>query len=188
MSQVQHLPMTAEEYLAWEGRQELKWEFDGFQPVAMNGGTWAHARIQGNIIWALKNRLRGKPCQPCGPDMRVPTMPGRYRYPDALVTGTPQPLDGRDVTDPVVIFEVLSASTAELDRTVKLSEYQSILSLRRYVMLEQTRLFATVITRTANGWGIVLAGPEDVIAMPEVGVDLPVFDIYDGLTFPAAAP
>lgn len=108
--------------------------------------------------------------------------------PDALVTCTPQPLDGRDVADPVVIFEVLSASTAEADRTVKLNECQSIPSLRRYLMLEQTRVFATVITRIATGWSIVLAGPEGVIAMPEIGVDLPVSEIYDGLMFPADAP
>ena len=188
MSQVQHLPMTSEEYLAWEERQEFKWEFDGLQPVAMNGSTWAHTRIQGNIITALNARLRGKPCQPCGSDMRVPTIQGRYRYPDALVTCTPQPLDGRDVTDPVVLFEVLSPSTAEADRTVKLNEYQSIPSLHRYLMLEQTRVFATVITRMAAGWSIALAGLEDVIAMPEIGVDLPVSEIYDGLTFPASPP
>ena len=123
MRQAQHLPMTSEEYLVWEERQEFKWEFDGLQPVAMNGGTWAHSTIQANIIWALKSRLRGKPCQPCGSDMRVPTMQGRYRYPDALVTCTPQPPETRDVTDPVVLFEVLSDSEAEADRTVKLNEY-----------------------------------------------------------------
>ena len=188
MSQAQHLPMTPEEYLAWEDRQEFKWEFDGFQPVAMNGGTWAHTRIQGNIITALNVRLRGKPCQPCGSDMRVPTMQGRYRYPDALVTCTPQPLDGRDVTDPVVIFEVLSPSTADDDRTVKLGEYQSIPSLRRYIMLEQTRIFATIIIRAAASWEIVLAGPSSMIAMPEIEVDLPLAELYDGLTFPTSPP
>ena len=186
MSQAQHLPMTSEEYLAWEDRQEFKWEFDGFQPVAMNGGTWAHTRIQGNIITALNVRLRGKRCQPCGPDMRVPTTPGRYRYRDALVTCTPQLLDGRDVSDPVVIFEVLSPSTADDDRTVKLGEYQSIPSLRRYIMLEQTRIFATIIIRVATGWEIVLAGPNSMIAMPEVEVDLPLAELYDGLAFPAS--
>jgi len=50
-------------------------------------------------------------------------------------------------TDPVVIFEVLSASTAGDDRTIKLAEYKSLPSVRRYVMLEQDRVFATVITQ-----------------------------------------
>ena len=55
-------------------------------------------------------------------------------------------------------------------------------------MLEQTQVFATVITRMATGWSIALAGPEAVIAMPEIGVDLPLSEIYDGLTFPEATP
>ena len=33
-------PMTLEAFLAWEERQELRYEFDGFQPVAMTGGTF----------------------------------------------------------------------------------------------------------------------------------------------------
>ena len=86
MSQPQRKPMTSDEFLAWEERQELKWEFDGFQPVAMNGGSVAHSRIQGNLIFTLVGRLRGKRCQPYGPDLKVPTGKGRYRYPDALVT------------------------------------------------------------------------------------------------------
>lgn len=31
--------MTVAEFLAWEKRQEFRFEFDGFQPVAMTGGT-----------------------------------------------------------------------------------------------------------------------------------------------------
>ena len=31
-------PMTLPEFLAWEERQELRYEFNGFQPVAMAGG------------------------------------------------------------------------------------------------------------------------------------------------------
>ena len=33
-------PMTIDQFLAWEERQELRYEFDGLQPVAMTGGTW----------------------------------------------------------------------------------------------------------------------------------------------------
>ncbi len=36
-------PMTLDEFLAWEREQELRYEFDGFAPVAMTGGTVAHS-------------------------------------------------------------------------------------------------------------------------------------------------
>ncbi len=38
-------PITLAEFLAWEERQELRHEFDGFAPVAMTGGTRAHETI-----------------------------------------------------------------------------------------------------------------------------------------------
>lgn len=136
MTQPQRKPMTSEEFLAWEARQDLKWEFDGLQPVAMTGGSFAHSRIQGKLITALNNRLLGKPCQPCGPDMKVPTGDGRYRCPDALVTCSIMRPDALDASEPVVLFEVLSRSTEHEDRKVKLREYCSLPAVRRYVMLE----------------------------------------------------
>ncbi len=77
--------MTADEFLAWEREQEFKWEFDGFQPVAMTGGSLAHSAIGGNLITALNQRLRGKVCRPYGPDAEVETCIG-YRHPDAVVS------------------------------------------------------------------------------------------------------
>jgi hypothetical protein len=34
--------MTLAEFLAWEESQEFRWEFDGFEPVAMTGGIFRH--------------------------------------------------------------------------------------------------------------------------------------------------
>ena len=64
-------PMTLDRFLAWENRQELRYEFDGFQPVAMTGGTAAHAGVQRNLITALTIRLRGKSCQPFGSELKI---------------------------------------------------------------------------------------------------------------------
>ena len=85
MSVVQVRPMSLEEFLAWEVRQEFKYEFDGFAPVAMVGVTVAHSVIQGNLLIALGTRLRGKPC--CqqgrveGPGCRQDPLPRRLRDP-----------------------------------------------------------------------------------------------------------
>jgi len=48
--------MTLAEFLEWDERQEGKYEFDGFEPVAMVGVRRAHSDIQANIIFALKSR------------------------------------------------------------------------------------------------------------------------------------
>ena len=55
--------MSLAEFLAWEERQELRYEFDGFQPYAMVGGTAAHAIVQRTSSSRLASRLRGKTCQ-----------------------------------------------------------------------------------------------------------------------------
>ena len=180
MSQVLHKVMTPEEFLAWEAKQELKWEFDGFQPVAMVDATLAHVAIQGNTITALTVRLRGKPCRPYGSDTKV-QIGAEYRYPDALVSCVPIILGATMATDPVVIFEVLSESTARTDKTTKLTEYCSLASVQRYVMLEQDQVFATVVSRTVTGWGVETLGADGVLAMPEIGADVPMSELYDGL-------
>jgi hypothetical protein len=38
--------MALQEFLVWEERQELRYEFDGFQPVAMAGGDEAEETIR----------------------------------------------------------------------------------------------------------------------------------------------
>ena len=118
-------PYTRDEFFTWATTQEGRYEFDGFQPVAMTRETVNHAIISRNLHRALDARLRGSKCQPLGPDAGVTTVGNAIRYPDALVTcsGT---LDGEALTVPgvVALFEVLSATTAH--RIIKVREYAAI--------------------------------------------------------------
>jgi Uma2 family endonuclease len=77
-------PMTIEAFLAWEQRQELRWEFDGFAPVAMTGGSNEHEMIGNNLRALLLSALRGNRCSMRGPTMKV-EVAGRIRYADAFV-------------------------------------------------------------------------------------------------------
>jgi len=45
--------MTLDDFLIWEAEQPERYEYDGFGPVAMNGGTVAHATIGTNLVWLL---------------------------------------------------------------------------------------------------------------------------------------
>jgi Uma2 family endonuclease len=115
-------PMTLAEFLAWEERQELRYEFDGSEPVAMAGGSLAHAAIQRNLALALGSRLRGKPCQFFGSDLKIQAAENSSRYPDGMVICSGLDPTLKIVRNPVVIFEVLSPSTAAADRIVKARE------------------------------------------------------------------
>lgn len=179
-------PMLLDEFLAWERRQELRYEFDGIRPVAMTGGTVEHSEIATNLVEALRRHLHGKPCRAFRGDLKV-LADGRVRYPDATVTCTEVPRGGDIVPNPVVVFEVLSASTATTDRIEKNQEYRATPSIQRYVMLEQTHQAATVFHRVAGEWvGTVLSG-DAVLGMPEIGVDLPLAELYAGIDLERAA-
>ena len=176
-------PMTLAEFLAWEERQPLRYEFDGFGPVAMTGGTFAHAAIQRNLALAVGGRLRGKSCQFIGSDLKFQVADGHIRYPDGMVIGSPVDRSATVVHDPVVVFEVLSPSTAANDRIVKGREYQATASIRRYVMLEQDSVGATVYARAGAGWTHEILVAEFLLTLPEIGVELPLAELYEGIVF-----
>jgi Uma2 family endonuclease len=180
-------PMTVEAFLEWEERQELRYEFDGFQAIAMTGGTSTHSAIQRNLIIALGVRLRGKSCQVHGSELKI-AVAGSIRYPDAFVVCSTVAGDATVVPDPVVVFEVLSPSTAATDRIIKNEEYRDTPSVQRYVMLEQGRQAVTVFARDGDDWvGHVVSG-DVTLAMPEIGVELPLVELYEGVSFEAPEP
>jgi Uma2 family endonuclease len=176
-------PMTLAEFLAWEERQPLRHEFDGVRPVAMTGGTRAHAVIQANLAIAIGGRLRGGPCRFYGSDLKIRTGDERIRYPDGFVSCTSGERTSTVVSDPVVIFEVLSPGTAAVDRIVKAREYQATPSVQRYVMLEQDRVGATVYARAGDGWTHEILIVDSMLALPEIGVELPLAELYEDLIF-----
>lgn len=171
-------PMTIEQFLAWEEGQELRHEFDGVQPVATAGGTAAHSALQRNVLFSLTGRLRGMPCQPHGSRLKI-AVAGRIRYPEAFVVCTPVPLRSKVVSDPVVVFEVLSDGTANDDLVIKNAEYQATPSIQRYVILQQTHAGAIVFARKGDDWITELvSGDEAVLRMPEVGIEIPLAELY----------
>jgi Uma2 family endonuclease len=182
MSVARHQPWTISQFLEWEERQPLRYEFDGAQAVAMTGGTAAHDLIKMNLSAALVPRLRGKRCRAHGDDLKIEAA-GSIRYPDAFVTCSPIDLGATVGKDPVVIFEVLSISTAGVDRIVKNREYQSIPSVMRYVMLEQDRIAATIFERRGDDWVGHVQTDDAVLAMPEIGITIPLPELYEGIDF-----
>jgi Uma2 family endonuclease len=180
-------PWTIETFLAWEERQELRYEFDGFQPVAMTGGTFEHDAIQVNLVTTLSNRLRDRPCRVHGNGLKIRVM-GSIRYPDAFVTCSPIQRGATVLAEPVVIFEVLSKSTARIDRMAKNREYAGTASVRRYVMLEQTAVEGTMFTWEEGGnWRGQILGPDTILDLPEIGIDVPLAEFYAGIDLTGAA-
>jgi Uma2 family endonuclease len=174
-------PMTLRQFLAWEERQELRYEFDGFQPVAMTGETIAHHRITFNLRKALDARLTGRPCQPHGPNVKI-IADRKVRYPDAIVACTPVSLNATVVDNPMVVFEVLSEGAANTDLIEKNREYRAIPSIQRYVIVQQTHAAAIVFVRQGDTWpSEIVAGEDAYLNIPEIGIDVPLAGLYAGI-------
>ncbi|MBE7211762.1 MAG: Uma2 family endonuclease, partial [Gluconacetobacter diazotrophicus] len=140
--------MTPDEFLDWAGTQNERYEFDGFRPVAMTGGSGNHARIARNIAFELGRRLSDDgPCEALSADAGIRTLGDAVRYPDALVTCTPFDGRGRLVPEPVIVFEVISPSSIREDRILKPVEYAAVPTIRRYVLVEQSVIGLTVLWR-----------------------------------------
>jgi Uma2 family endonuclease len=181
MSTALRKAISLEDFLAWEEKQELRWEFDGFEPVGMTGGTSEHSAIQRNLSIAVGGRLRGQACQLYTADLKV-FVAGSIRYPDAFVVCSPVARGTLVVTDPVVVFEVLSPSTASTDVGIKNEEYRDTPSIQRYVMLAQDRVLATVFARVGDDWvGHIVSG-EAMLEMPEIGIGVPLAELYEGIS------
>ena len=185
MSAALRKPMSRDEFFPWAEAQEERYEFDGFEPVAMTGGSLGHSRITINILSQLINRLKGRPCQPLGPDAGVATIGNAVRYPEAVVTCSPY--NDRDliVPNPVVVFEVVSPTSIRNDRVVKVHEYGAVPSIRRYIIVESRAMAVSVLYRMGDDelFRTDAKGENETLLLPEIGIELPVADIYEGVSF-----
>jgi Uma2 family endonuclease len=189
MSATRRVPtMTRDQFFDWAEAQDVRYEFDGFQPVAMTGGNLNHNQIAINILVALRGRLGGTGCRPLGLDAGVATVGDTVRYPDGVVTCSPVDGVSRLVPDPVVVFEVISPTSGHIDRIVKLREYAAVDSIRRYVIVESASAGLTVHERQAAGrrWTVTPATAEDLLPLPELGIEIPVAELYEGVNFSAS--
>jgi Uma2 family endonuclease len=126
------------------------------------------------------------PCEPLGPDAGVETVNKAVRYPDALVTCSQVDGESRLVPGVVVVFEVLSPTSGRIDRIVKVREYAAVPSIRRYIILESSNAGLTVFERERDDetWRASTLTNDDLLRMPEIGIEIPVGEFYEGITFP----
>lgn len=182
--------MTRDQFLDWAQAQEGRYEFDGFQPVAMTGGSNNHSVTCQNIWFALRTRLRGSDCEVLGPDAGLATVGDAVRYPDALVTCAKVPGTARLVPGVVVVFEVVSSTSDRADRIDKLVEYRAVPPIRRYVVLEYCSADLTVFSRPegTGDWTATALTADETLDMPELGIAVPVYEFYEGVDLSSTLP
>jgi len=186
MAQVARLKRwSVEEYLDMEQRSPVRHEFVGGMIFAMTGASFAHALIVRNLVTTLDRHLRGRPRHVVALDVKVRVeAASAFYYPDVLVVCDVEGQQTQQVDNPTLLVEVLSPSTETVDRREKRLNYQTLDSLREYVLVAQDRALVEVDRRTEGGWVVESAGGDDAIELQSIGLRLPLSEIYRDVRFP----
>ena len=146
-------PFHLFDYLSFDNGSQERHEYVGGRIYAMTGGTMRHNRISGNIFRILSDRLDGGPCQVFINDMKLHVQAAdSVYYPDVFVyCGSGIANDEKVAPDAALVVEVLSESTAVIDRREKLVAYQKLPGLRAYWIVSQTEQLIEVHSRDAEG-------------------------------------
>jgi len=181
--------VSVEDYLAAEEDSPIKHEYVAGVVYAMAGARNVHNEISLNISGELRTRLRGKPCKPYNSDTKIRIRSAseiRFYYPDASVTCKRNRPSDTFQDRPAAIFEVLSRQTRRIDEGEKKEAYLGIPSLKVYALVEQNEPAVVLFRRKGSAFiREVYEGVGAIIPLPEIGVELPLSEIYAVVEFPS---
>jgi Uma2 family endonuclease len=182
--------ITPEQYLEIERKAEHKSEYYQGEMFAMAGAPKGHEDIAGNVFAAFHREFRvGRSgCRVYSSNTRLYIPATRlYTYADIVaVCGEQRYQDGRvpdTLLNPTLIVEVLSPSTEAYDRGVKFENYQSVESVRQYLLVAANRIHADLFTRQSdNLWTLLSANRlEDSLDLESIGCRLSLADVYENV-------
>ena len=174
------------EYLAFERRHPMRHEYVDGYVYAMAGARLRHNSIIGNMLRVLFGPADASGCRVYFEAAKVQVGPDVF-YPDVIVTCEPEGDAEADIAyAPCVLVEVLSPSTAKIDRSLKLMKYRALPSLRAYLIVSQRDRHVERHWRDAADapWQMEEVADAGTIPLPcPVPMTLTLDQVYRGLTF-----
>lgn len=176
--------MSVEEYLSFEEASSVRHELvDG--EVHMQAATsQTHNVTAGNLFALLRNAVDDDACRVFQHDMRLRVDERTMYYPDVMVVCDPEDRNEPFVSNPCLIVEVLSPSTASTDRREKLLAYRRLPALQAYIIVYQDEPHVVRHWRDKNGawWQTEIFGlaNEETVRFPCPVIDLSLARIYRG--------
>ena len=170
--------VPVEDYLAGEQASQVRHEYVDGAVFAMGGASDRHNLLAGNLYVRLSTGLP-ESCQVFMSDMKVRIRTAEqdvFYYPDVVVACDPADRDRYVRERPVLVAEVLSASTERVDLFEKLFFYQRLESLEEYLVIAQD--FREVrVYRRGERWRPLLATEGD-LRLESVGLTLTLDELY----------
>jgi Uma2 family endonuclease len=178
-----NLRMSKAAFIEWSATAEERYELVGGRVVMMARPARAHGLIVMNLAFLLRARL--DPSQwVVIVEFGLDAGPETLRYPDLVVDRAGGGAKDYTATTPVLLAEVLSPSSVEIDLGDKAAEYLQVPSLVAYIVLSQDEPKAWVHARSGAGFTagpVVVNGTEANIQIAALQLELPMSEIYAGL-------
>ncbi len=181
--------MTLDEFFAWDSGDDLRYELIDGVVVAMTSPRNAHGKISIKLGRRIDEALDARPS--CSAESEVgivsPTRRSTFYQADLAVSCTPQVDEGHEMIDPLLIVEILSPSTEDKDRKVKLVDYRQIPSVREVLLVDCTRPYCELHRRTEEDQWLVqlVVDLKASITLESIGAELTLADIYANVSFNA---
>jgi len=170
------------EYLAYEENSPIKHEFLYGQAFAMAGASEIHNLIVANLIATIRPVLRGTSYRVFPSDMKlsIAAADNATYYPDIMVVCDPTDNNPYVKQQPCLLIEVLSPSTAAIDRREKLLNYQKLPSLQEYVLVSQTEMQVELFRRdTDGGWLTKSLSTNETLHLASIDFNISLAEIYE---------
>jgi Uma2 family endonuclease len=173
--------LTYSEYLAYEQASPKKHEFLNGQAFAMAGASEDHNVISSNLVACIRPRLRGSGCRVFSSDMKltIASADNATYYPDVMVVCDRTDNDIYIKQKPCLLIEVLSPSTAMLDRREKLFNYQKLESLQEYVLVSQSEIKVELYRRDPEGWLVQSLSMGESLQLQSIDLAIALAEIYE---------
>lgn len=187
--------LSIAEYLQMERESGIKYEYHRGKIFALSGGSLNHGLLCGNIYSELRSKLKeGKPdCKAVTSEIKLNVkQKNSFVYPDAMVIcgAIEKSADDKNaITNPVLIVEVLSKSTANYDRGDKFYLYRQIPSLQEYLLIEQDKYQVDIYFKQANTdlWKIRrIEGKDALVQLQSLNLEIKMSDLYYDIELPTA--
>lgn len=181
--------MTVDEFLVWEDGTDTRYELIGGEPFAMAPPAVAHGAIVINLGVAIQTRLR-PPCRVYGEaGIQWPDRDDTWYQADLAVSCQIPAAGDRMVPPPKVIIEVLSPSTASFDRGTKVTDYRTLSSVQEIVLVSSDAIRVELWRRSGPRWLVEeRVGPDAVLSLDSIGVEVPLAALYDGVVLEERGP
>jgi len=177
---------TIEEYLELENTSDDKHEYYQGELFAMSGAKFQHNQVTANLMFRLRQKLSGKPCQPYGSDLRVHIESNTlFTYPDiSIICGPPvfRNNDEMNLLNPTVIIEVLSPGTKDYNRGEKFRLYRDIPTLKEYILVEPEAIsIEAFFVNGLNNWELsIISNINETLELQGIQTSLELTEIYEG--------